>query len=79
MNAKSKAPWMSAAARRVIIMVILIGVITPFWAYLLFLTDIPMIVMAGFALVVVLLFSTGTAWAASAIPPRESKSDDPPD
>ncbi len=79
MNAKSKAPWISAAARRVIVMVVLIAVITPVWAYLLFLTDIPMIVMAGFALIVVLLFSTGTAWAASAIPPRESESDDAPD
>jgi len=79
MNEKSKAPWISAAARRVIVMVVLIAVITPIWAYLLFLTDIPMIIMAGFALIVVLLFSTGTAWAASAIPPRESKSDDTPD
>ncbi|MEE4297422.1 MAG: hypothetical protein V2J20_12495 [Wenzhouxiangella sp.] len=76
MNGKFKAPWISAAARRVIVVVILIAVITPLWTYLLFLTETPMIVMAGFALIVVLLFSTGTAWAASAIPPRESKRED---
>ena len=79
MNEKFKAPWISAAARRVIVVVVLIAVITPFWTYLLFLTDTPMIVMAGFALIVGLLFSTGTAWAASAIPPRDSESDDAPD
>jgi hypothetical protein len=60
-------------------MVILIAVITPFWIYLLFFTNIPMIVMAGIALVIVLLFSTGTAWAASAIPHRDSDPNNTPD
>jgi hypothetical protein len=78
-NSEPKASWIGAVGRRSVIVVILIAVITPFWIYLLFFTNIPMIVMAGIALVIVLLFSTGTAWAASAIPSRDSNPNDAPD
>lgn len=79
MKPESKSSWVGVAGRRVIIMVILIAVVTPFWIYLLFFTNLPMLMMAGIALVIVLLFSTGTAWTASAIPRRDSNSDNRPD
>ena len=76
MNSESKKPWVGSLGRRTIVMVILIAVITPFWTYLLFFTNTPMIVMAGLALVIVLIFSTGTAWTAIAIPRHETESEE---
>jgi len=75
-NSQSNKPWLGSVGRRAIVMVILIAVITPFWTYLLFFTDVPMIVMAGIALVIVLLFSTGTAWTATAIPPSDASKEE---
>ncbi|MEM1081871.1 MAG: hypothetical protein AAGH65_09850, partial [Pseudomonadota bacterium] len=68
--------WRKTAGLRMLLVVVLIGVLTPFWIYLLFFTKVPMLIMATIALVILLLFSTATAWTAIAIPQEESESDD---
>ena len=63
--------WIRSAGLRLLIVVVLIGVLTPLWIYLLFFTDLHMAIMATIALVILLLFSTATAWSAIAIPHRD--------
>jgi prepilin signal peptidase PulO-like enzyme (type II secretory pathway) len=67
--------WIGTATFRSIIVVVLIGVIVPFWIYLVFFTNLPMILLALIALVMLLLLSTATAWSAIAIPKRGSDND----
>jgi hypothetical protein len=68
--------WKKSAGMRMLLVVILIGVLTPFWVYLLFFTDLPMIVLAVIALIILLMFSMATASAAIAIPGREPEEND---
>lgn len=63
--------WIRSVGLRLLIVVVLIGVLTPLWIYLLFFTDLHMAIMATIALVILLLFSTATAWSAIAIPHRD--------
>ncbi len=76
MNLKSSTTWKKTAGLRMVIMIALIALLTPFWIYLLFFTDVPIIVMAGIALVILLIFSTGTAWTAIAIPNDQAGGED---
>jgi len=69
--------WKKSAGLRMLLVVVLIGVLTPFWVYLLFFTELPMIVLAIIALTILLMFSMATASAAIAIPGRDSEEDDP--
>ena len=64
--------WIMTAGRRTIIVVSLIAVVTLFWVVLLVYTNLPTIVLAGIALVSILLLSVATAWASAAIPQRRS-------
>jgi len=75
-NLKSSTTWKKTAGLRMVIMIALIALLTPFWIYLLFFTDVPIIVMAGIALVILLIFSTGTAWTAIAIPNDQAGGED---
>ena len=76
MNLKSSTTWKKTAGLRMVIMIALVALLTPFWIYLLFFTDVPIIVMAGIALVILLIFSTGTAWTAIAIPNDQAGGED---
>ena len=76
MNSENNASWVRTAGIRTIIAAVLIVVVTMFWAYLLFFTNLSMLALSGIALVCLLLLSAASAWAATAIPHRDS-SDDP--
>ena len=52
---------------------VLIVVLTTFWAYLVFFTDISMLALAGIALLIVLTLSTATAWTAVGIPHKQDR------
>lgn len=75
-NPENDPSWIRTATFRTIILVVLIGVVVPFWIYLVFFTNLPMLVLAVIALVMLLLLSTATAWSAIAIPRRDSEGDD---
>jgi hypothetical protein len=80
MGSENKPSWIKTATLRTILLVVLIGVIVPFWYYLVFFTNLPMIALAMIALVMLLLLSTAMAWSAIAIPRRHPDGeDDPPD
>jgi uncharacterized membrane protein YgcG len=64
--------WIGTAGRRTIIVACLIAIVTLFWVVLLVYTNLPMIVLAGIALISLLLLSVAAAWAAAAIPSRRS-------
>lgn len=76
MSSKKNQSWVRTAGLRTIIVVSLIAVVTPFWIYLVFFTNLPMLALAVIALIILLLLSTATAWTATAIPRRGSGSDD---
>lgn len=78
MGSKKNDSWVRTAGFRTIIVVSLIAVVTPFWTYLVFFTNLPMLALAFIALVILLLLSTATAWTATAIPRQGPKSDDDP-
>lgn len=75
-NPENDPSWIRTATFRTIILVVLIGVVVPFWIYLVFFTNLPMLVLAVIALVMLLLLSTATAWSAIAIPRRDAEGDD---
>lgn len=80
MGKENKPSWIKTATLRTILLVVLIGVVVPFWYYLVFFTNLPMIALAGIALVMLLLLSTAMAWSAVAIPRRRTEDqDDGPD
>lgn len=81
MGSGKKESWIGVAGFRTLIVVILIAVVTPFWIYLVFFTNLPMLALAFIALVILLLLATATAWTATAIPRHDSQSndDDPSD
>jgi len=64
--------WIRTAALRTIVTSALIVVVTMFWVYLLFFTNISMLALSGIALVCLLLLSAASAWATTAIPRRDS-------
>jgi len=64
--------WVGTAGFRTIIVVTLIAVLTPFWIYLVFFTDLPELALAGIALLILLILSTATAWTAIAVPSRSA-------
>jgi len=71
METDNNKSWIKTATLRTIILVVLIGVVVPFWYYLVFFTNLPMIALAVIALVMLLLLSTAMAWSAIAIPRRD--------
>jgi hypothetical protein len=71
---ENKASWVGTAGRRTIIVASLIAVVTLFWVVLLVYTNLPAIALAGIALLSILLLSVATAWAAIAVPRRDSTS-----
>ncbi|MEE4330917.1 MAG: hypothetical protein V2J10_08620 [Wenzhouxiangella sp.] len=76
MSSKKNPSWVRTAGIRSIIVVALIAVVVPFWIYLIFFTQLPMLALALIALVILLLLSTATAWTATAIPRRDSRPED---
>lgn len=79
MEPEKHGSWVGTAGLRTIIVVTLIAVLTPFWIYLVFFTNLPELALAGIALLILLILSTATAWTAIAVPGRstESNEDDP--
>lgn len=68
MQSSNRPAWMKTVGLRMIIASLLIVVLTLFWAYLVFFTDISMLAMAGIALLILLTLSTATAWTATGVP-----------
>lgn len=66
--------WMSTAGKRTVLVSSLIALVTLFWVVLLVNANLSAFVMAGIALVSVLLLATAVAWAASALPRRNAGS-----
>lgn len=79
MEPETNGSWVGTAGLRTIVVVSLIAVLTPFWIYLVFFTDLPELALAGIALLILLILSTATAWTAIAVPARrdESREDEP--
>ena len=75
MGASDRPAWMKIVGIRMVIASVLIVVLTMFWAYLIFYTNISMLAMAGIALLILLTMSTATAWTATGVPRRESADD----
>lgn len=67
---------MKTVGLRMVIASALIVVLTTFWAYLVFFTDISMLALAGIALLIVLTLSTATAWTAVGIPHEQDRDDE---
>jgi len=76
MTSDNKTTWIRTAALRTIVTSALIVVVTMFWVYLLFYTNISMLALSGIALVCLLLLSAASAWATTAIPRRDSHGHD---
>ena len=72
MASEKNESWIGTAGRRTIIVASLIAVVTLFWVVLVVYTNLPILVLAGIALISLLLLSVATAWAAAAIPRRRS-------
>lgn len=64
---------MKTVGLRMVVASVLIVVLTMFWAYLVFFTDISMLALAGIALLIVLTLSTATAWTAVGIPHEQDR------
>lgn len=75
MASEKDKSWIGTAGRRTIIVTALIAVVTLFWVVLLVYTNLPTLVLAGVALISILLLSVASAWAAAAIPRRRSDSE----
>ncbi len=73
MTSENNTNWIRTAALRTIVASALIVVVTMFWVYLLFYTDLSILALSGIALVCLLLLSAASAWATTAIPRRESR------
>lgn len=69
-ESENKRSWINTAGRRTIVVASLIAVVTLFWVVLLVYTNLPVIALAGIALISILLLSVASAWAAAAIPRR---------
>ncbi|NKI36565.1 hypothetical protein HFP89_15445 [Wenzhouxiangella sp. XN79A] len=78
MEPDKNTSWVGTAGFRTVIVVALIAVLTPFWVYLVFFTNLPELALAGIALVILLILSTATAWTAIAVPNRQSDDDSGP-
>lgn len=70
MESDKNVSWVKTAGVRTVVVVCLIAVLTPFWIYLVFFTNLPELALAGIALLMLLILSTATAWAAIAVPHR---------
>jgi apolipoprotein N-acyltransferase len=70
MESNGKSSWVGTAGRRTLLLVALIAVLVPFWLYLAFYTNLPMLALAGIAVLILLLLSLTMAWAATAMPRR---------
>ena len=77
-ESEKNVSWVKAAGARTIVVVGLIGVLTPFWVYLVFFTNLPELALAGIALLMLLILSTATAWAAVAVPHRMPNASEAP-
>lgn len=69
-ESEKNVSWVKTAGVRTIVVVGLIGILTPFWVYLVFFTNLPELALGGIALLMLLILSTATAWAAVAVPHR---------
>lgn len=75
MEPDKNGSWVGTAGIRTVIVVCLIAILTPFWVYLVFFTQLPELALAGIALVILLILSTATAWTAIAVPHRQAEDD----
>lgn len=76
MQSNNKPTWIKTVGLRMIIVSAMIALLTMFWVYLVFFTNLPMLALAGIALLILLTLSTATAWTAIGVPRRESDADD---
>lgn len=72
MQNEQKMSWMGTAGKRTVLVSSLIALVTLFWVILLVNANLSMAVMAGIAVLSVLLLATAVAWAASALPRRSA-------
>lgn len=72
MTSQDNRSWVKAAGRRMAVVAALIVIVTLFWVALLFYADLSAWVMAGIAVVGLVLLSVAVSWAAMAAPARRS-------
>ncbi|MGY6555952.1 MAG: hypothetical protein ACXIUM_15660 [Wenzhouxiangella sp.] len=73
MSTSNRPAWMKTVGLRMILASVLIVVLTSFYVYLVFFTEMSMLAMAGIALLILLTLSTATAWTATGVPGGEDE------
>ncbi|MEM8547087.1 MAG: hypothetical protein AAGF46_02875 [Pseudomonadota bacterium] len=70
---EEKPNWKRTAGLRFIVLTLLIAVLTPFYLFVLLYLNLPLIITAALGLIIILMYSIATAYAAIAIPEQQSE------